>query len=1461
MAPFQRQVQGVVLLIFLFSRPYLIESQTYRDFPKLFNAAQFKPISTTPSGSTCGIPSRSAYCKSSVYESSLSRCFQDLCEQDCPRRTSLPSYSNLLLASNFGDCVHRDTVNVRPGNSSEDFSSVFNNGPRCYLTPLQTSELGTEDGVRMFTLAVWIWQETGNEGTIYQKVGDNSKTILQVRVSSSNIHIYYSTSSGFYHLKSLDSIPAETWTHLGIQVYGTALSVFLNGLGVGFAASDTYTLAGQIHNGTATEVRVGQAVNGSDQFLGRLQGFRFYPVTLTNREIEEVSSGVLPSVHLQTACRCPPSHPRVKPFRSRFCIKNGVPDNTINQVLRLNNYSHPLEFLNDGDGNSIWVSSFLDDVTITIDLQDEFQVFYVVLQFYSPLPTTVTIERKRAGSPVWERWQLYASDCNAVFSLDNNGPLPSPTSVNCLQFGSSSLPLPLSKGNVTFNLLAPEPVPRPGHNDFYNTPDLYQFVKASQVRVRLQGHFNVTQSRHRYYGLQEYIVTARCQCHGHAEDCDTSTSPYRCNCLLDSHTEGNKCERCQPLYNDKAFTVGDQLNPYNCKPCQCYNHASSCVYNRTLDPYPEEHNRGGGGMCINCQHNTRGQHCDRCIVEFYRPLGKSLFDVDVCSPCGCYAGGVLNGNMDCEKEGGQCYCKDYVGGRQCSECKAGYFNLQPSSDVGCEACNCHTDGTVGGSISCHATTGQCNCKANVRNLKCDACNFGFFNLTSTNPDGCSPCNCDPLGSNDQYCDPTTGQCRCKDNVVGKQCDRCSDGYYDFEGGCKPCGCDVQGTVPNTMCDKVTGQCVCKANVEGRSCDQCKEGFFDFGRDVSVGCSSCDCNLAGTLNSSSLCDKASGNCECKSNVQGRTCNQCRGNTWNLNLTNPDGCESCDCDVTGTQEGNEKPPNELTCDQNSGQCTCLSQRRGRRCEECESGWYINNVPGGGCLNCDCHRQGAITGTVCNSVTGQCQCKAQGSGVTGRRCDTCQDKYYNFDPGRGECEPCRCNPAGSLNDTCHAMTGQCECKEFVTSLKCDQCKPDSSVLEAENPYGCSKTPQQQPPPTYMVLNATSLRIMWGPPDYPNGVILTYFLFRDGQQAAALDPNVTQVLEYNDTGLVPFTDYAYYVQAVNRHGLVQSPEAVFRTPEGPPQGRFDLMVSNVLVNTADMRWTRPTDPNGLVLLFTLTSVTPSNPDVPLVHFNKSEEFETQLTDLIPYTNYTFTITACNLGGCLSATPVWAVTRQAAPTGQGSPNVTAISSTAFYVEWKPPALANGIIIFYELWMQGILQPDGSRNPPLSRIFHPAGQYNPRPTVTPQENALVPPSTNFTVTGLEPYTEYEFLVLSQNDIGKASSPWVVARTLEAVPLSMPPPVISPVSSSQLNITWTSPEERQARGIIVQYRIYERKVTNLTQNPFAPPYYQELVHTAPGTSEFFLHGGLAPYSYHEYMVEACNSHHVAKASQV
>ena len=88
---------------------------------------------------------------------------------------------------------------------------------------------------------------------------------------------------------------------------------------------------------------------------------------------------------------------------------------------------------------------------------------------------------------------------------------------------------------------------------------------------------------------------------------------------------------------------------FDCQYCQCYNHSDSCVYNATLDPFASSWAEGGGGVCVDCRDNTEGQSCDTCVDGYFRPVGKSLSDADVCSLCLCDPAGTLEGQTVCDK--------------------------------------------------------------------------------------------------------------------------------------------------------------------------------------------------------------------------------------------------------------------------------------------------------------------------------------------------------------------------------------------------------------------------------------------------------------------------------------------------------------------------------------------------------------------------------------------------------------------------------------------------------------------------------------------------------------------------------------------------------------------------------------------------------------------------------------------
>uniref|UniRef100_A0A8B9SU76 Usherin n=1 Tax=Anas platyrhynchos TaxID=8839 RepID=A0A8B9SU76_ANAPL len=1414
----------------------LVSSQGH--FPRLENVGAFKNVSVVPTQATCGLPDRSTFCHSSVAVESIMSCTQRFCVQECPYR-SLPSSYKLLLPEGLGTCVTEDNKDLHPGSFSNASSFIFHNHKDCFSTPRLLRLTAS------FTLTVWLKPEQEGVMCVIEKAIDG-QTVFKLTISEKETMFYYRTVNGLQppiKVMTLGRILVKKWIHLSVQVHHSRISFFLNGWEDDSTPFDSRILVGPVADGNADgTLQIGQSFTGLEQFVGRMQDFRFYPVALSNRDILEVFSGKFPHLHTQSECRCPGSHPRVHPLIQRYCIPNGADDTTNDRVLRLDAEAHPLYYINDDDIGTTWISSVFANtvgldrgVSITIDLQNgQYQVFYIVLQFFSPHPEAIRIERKKRDDLKWEDWQYFAKNCS-IFGMHNNGSLEKPDSVNCLQLPRFT---PYSRGNLTFSVLTPEPNHRPGYNDFYNTPSLQEFVKATQVRIHLRGQYHTNESwvnfRHRYYGVNEITVSGRCNCHGHADNCDTTMEPYRCLCVKESYTEGNNCDHCLPLYNDKPFRPGDQVHAYNCKPCQCYGHAESCHYDLAIDPFPQEYYRGSGGVCDNCQHNTAGRNCELCKDFHYRQAGADLSAIDVCKPCDCYATGTKNKSLLCDNIGGQCNCKRHVSGRQCNQCQEGFYNLQQSNPDGCSPCNCNTSGTVDGDITCHQNSGQCKCKANVIGLRCDNCNFGFKALRYSNEDGCEPCWCNSHGSVNQFCNPLTGQCNCKEQVKGLHCDTCVDNFYGLDvTGCKACECNIAGSFSGTVCNAKTGQCACKPNIGGRRCNRCLDGYHKVQDKHSFVCLPCDCDKAGTVNGSLLCDKSTGQCPCKAGVTGLQCNQCMLHTYNLSMSNLLGCQHCDCDALGTLAG-------TVCDHLSGQCVCLPHRQGRRCNECKPGFYFSPSSVTGCLPCLCHVAGSVS-QVCDTLTGQCTC--QDASVTGQTCERCKEHYFGFDSVTGRCQHCNCHPAGAISATCHLVTGQCVCKQFVTGLKCDNCAPDASNLDVHNLFGCSKTPLQQPPPTGEVLNSSVISLSWNSPDSPNSNRLTYLLYRDEAEIYVVEDYYPYSIQtFIDTTLSPYTFYSYYIQASNIHGSTRSASVTYRTKSGTPTGNLNLTpVFPVSHHSVLLYWTAPSNDSGPIEKYILTCTG-------LVDLQPCGQYEGLKTsaiiwNLMPFTKYVFSVQACTSGGCLKGQPVTVITAQAPPEGLLPPVIQTISSTELSVEWSPPAKPNGIIIRYELYMRKSFE---NFITPEIRVFQSSGWLSPQPVLeSANENALAPPQTSTTVTDLEPFTKYEFYVLAVNMAGSTSSDWISGRTAEAAPVFMPAPSVFPLSPYSLNVSWEKPEDNISRGEVIGYSI-----SLMTEQRFLPPFSQVL-HIAEAYELSYVATGLKPYRTYNFTITLCN----------
>lgn len=139
------------------------------------------------------------------------------------------------------------------------------------------------------------------------------------------------------------------------------------------------------------------------------------------------------------------------------------------------------------------------------------------------------------------------------------------------------------------------------------------------------------------------------------------------------------------------------------------------------------------------------------------------------------------------------------------------------------------------------------------------------------------------------------KCVCPEGYAGTSCEDCAPGYTRSSSGLylEHCGrCDCNGH--STMCNPESGICYdCTDNTDGPHCEDCKPGYeHDYnGECISMTLERCQCNPDGVDRIDS-CD-ASGECQCKANVEGMSCDTCRPGTFGLDSENPHGCLNCYC----------------------------------------------------------------------------------------------------------------------------------------------------------------------------------------------------------------------------------------------------------------------------------------------------------------------------------------------------------------------------------------------------------------------------------------------------------------------------------------------------------------------------------------------------------------------------------------
>ncbi|KAM8798404.1 protein sidekick-1 [Eudromia elegans] len=372
---------------------------------------------------------------------------------------------------------------------------------------------------------------------------------------------------------------------------------------------------------------------------------------------------------------------------------------------------------------------------------------------------------------------------------------------------------------------------------------------------------------------------------------------------------------------------------------------------------------------------------------------------------------------------------------------------------------------------------------------------------------------------------------------------------------------------------------------------------------------------------------------------------------------------------------------------------------------------------------------------------------------------------------------------------------------------------------------------PPVRLVfpeVRLTSVRIVWQPPEEPNGVILGYQI---AYRLASSSPNKfttvevgSTVRQFTATDLIPESAYIFRTSAKTRQGWGEPLEATVITTEkrerpAPPR---QLMTpqSDVSSRSLQLRWLPGSDGSSPIRYFTVQVRELPHGEWQTYSSSISHEATSCVVEsLNPFTSYKLRVKATNdIGDSDFSEETEAVTtlQDVPDEPPSSVLVTPHTTSSVLVQWQPPKVEslNGLLLGYRIYYRE-LDYDTGTGAESKTVKNPSAL---RAELTPQSSFKTVNSssalTTYELTQLKKYKRYEVLMTAYNVIGESpTSTPVEVFVGEAAPAMAPQNVqVNSLSASQLELTWDPPPVDSQNGNIQGYKIYywESDILNDTE---------------------------------------------------